>query len=224
MLFSPLRISAIAAVAMFTAVPAVAQSTTFLQFNQDTNAKLLHINTDALGQTITATNVPVDIVAQAFAPGVPFEITDAFFTFNASTTAPRVQVGNFVSRNGYSGSLSFLTGGGLNILSLTFDDALVSGFVGAVSGNFSTNSPPAIINATSDIFDLSRFVGGNFSLGFSALTTVIQPDQQFQGSGNVAGTFAGTVPEPATWGMMIMGFGLVGFTARHRRHKSQVLA
>ena len=27
---------------------------------------------------------------------------------------------------------------------------------------------------------------------------------------------AGGVPEPATWAMMIMGFGLVGFAARRR--------
>lgn len=30
-------------------------------------------------------------------------------------------------------------------------------------------------------------------------------------------TGAGAVPEPATWGMMIMGFGLAGATLRRRR-------
>ncbi len=30
-------------------------------------------------------------------------------------------------------------------------------------------------------------------------------------------TYLAVVPEPATWGMMIGGFGLVGFAARRRR-------
>ena len=32
----------------------------------------------------------------------------------------------------------------------------------------------------------------------------------------------GAVPEPATWAMMILGFGLVGGTLRSRRHKTRV--
>jgi hypothetical protein len=30
-------------------------------------------------------------------------------------------------------------------------------------------------------------------------------------------TLTGAVPEPATWGMMVLGFGLVGAAARRRR-------
>lgn len=41
--------------------------------------------------------------------------------------------------------------------------------------------------------------------------------------GNV--TFAaGAIPEPATWGMMILGFGAVGAAVRRRRSTAQVLA
>jgi len=31
---------------------------------------------------------------------------------------------------------------------------------------------------------------------------------------------SGVIPEPATWGMMIMGFGLVGFAARRRQDRA----
>lgn len=34
---------------------------------------------------------------------------------------------------------------------------------------------------------------------------------------NVTGVGQGVIPEPATWAMMIAGFGLVGFAARRRR-------
>ena len=32
------------------------------------------------------------------------------------------------------------------------------------------------------------------------------------------------VPEPSVWGMLIAGFGLVGFQARRRRHTATVAA
>jgi len=34
--------------------------------------------------------------------------------------------------------------------------------------------------------------------------------------------FAGAVPEPTTWGMMLLGFGAVGFAIRRCRKPSQV--
>lgn len=33
---------------------------------------------------------------------------------------------------------------------------------------------------------------------------------------------SGAVPEPATWGLMILGFGMIGGAARSRRHKTKV--
>ena len=33
---------------------------------------------------------------------------------------------------------------------------------------------------------------------------------------------AGAVPEPTTWGMMILGFGMVGASARYRRRSTKV--
>ena len=33
---------------------------------------------------------------------------------------------------------------------------------------------------------------------------------------------SGAVPEPATWGMMILGFGMMGASVRYRRRSSKV--
>ncbi|WP_395623577.1 PEPxxWA-CTERM sorting domain-containing protein [Sphingomonas daechungensis] len=56
--------------------------------------------------------------------------------------------------------------------------------------------------------------GGSFSLLLSDATFATP------GSANVRGTFtliSNSVPEPATWAMMLMGFGAVGFAMRRKR-------
>ncbi len=67
-----------------------------------------------------------------------------------------------------------------------------------------------------------------FNTFFGALTAVSSHYSDFNAPGAFAtnpdngstrygaGTFAGFVPEPATWGMMIVGFGMIGATLRRR--------
>lgn len=75
----------------------------------------------------------------------------------------------------------------------------------------------------------------NFGGGFGTLTVTLNNAEFAQNSSNgdnlsgqkaqITGKFTlsnvgaavGAVPEPATWGMMIMGFGLTGATLRRRR-------
>lgn len=49
--------------------------------------------------------------------------------------------------------------------------------------------------------------------------TAVNPDGVWNGTLTITYEPTATpgIPEPATWGMMIAGFGLVGFTARRRR-------
>lgn len=224
-MLSPIRLMAIASSAMmFAAVPAHAESITFMQFVQDTNAKLFHIERIAGVTTFTANNVPVDVILQDFAPGTPYLESDVFFSLTASSSADVTQTGDAVQQDGYAGSLSFITGGGVNLLTLAFDDALTASFLGADSGTFSSSVPPANINASSDVFDLSRFVGGNFALGITGLTTNVTIEGDFMADGNVAGTFAGAIPEPASWALMIAGFGMIGLAMRRQRDRSHVIS
>lgn len=219
MFLPSLRLTAVAAVAALTAIPAAAQdTTTFLQFFQDTNARLVSINRVAGLTTFSVTNAPVNAIALDFIPGAPVLFDDVFFSFNASSNAPILTSGAAFSQSGFAGAISFTTGGGLNLLTLDFDNGLTSAFVGADSGSFSSDSAQANINLSSDYFDVTQWVRGNFSLSISGLSTPVALGD-YSTTGNISGTFAAAVPEPATWGLMIAGFGMVGFAARRRRIK-----
>ncbi len=52
----------------------------------------------------------------------------------------------------------------------------------------------------------SPFVSGYFNSGFTNATAYTPP------------VVGGAVPEPATWAMMLLGFGAIGFGMRRRRH------
>ena len=63
-------------------------------------------------------------------------------------------------------------------------------------------------------FDASGYLnapGSNSTLGLLTFTT--------QGNGLVETTFSAStaVPEPATWGLMLLGFAGIGFAMRRRR-------
>ena len=63
---------------------------------------------------------------------------------------------------------------------------------------------------------------GTINLGFSSLPqSVTLSDyllryQQVNGSGSAVGSPVAAVPEPATWAMMLIGFGAIGFSMRRR--------
>ena len=78
-------------------------------------------------------------------------------------------------------------------------------------------------------FSIGNFTipgAGNFGFGF-LLNTPVAPGLQtlvVNGISGGGGAFAGSVaftaaavPEPATWAMMIFGFGMVGYALRRRR-------
>ena len=64
---------------------------------------------------------------------------------------------------------------------------------------------------------------GTITLGFSSLPNSITLSdfltryQGVDGSGSAVGTPVAAVPEPATWGLMLLGFGAIGFSMRRKR-------
>ncbi len=64
---------------------------------------------------------------------------------------------------------------------------------------------------------------GTITLGFSSLPDSITLSdylvryQAVNGSGSAVGTPVAAVPEPSTWGMMLLGFGAIGVSMRRRR-------
>jgi hypothetical protein len=114
----------------------------------------------------------------------------------------------------------------LSILSVT--DAFIQGDVFVLSGDFDV-ATTFFAGDLSDVQNDGFYGSAWLDAGYSKLAILVAPGSYSfsitgQGEGGIpAGlgvrldTVSGAVPEPATWGMMILGFGLVGLTARRRR-------
>ena len=111
-----------------------------------------------------------------------------------------------------------------NLLSGTFTDAWIQGNGGTGSTNLSIGNGGVFSSLTSDFYDTSDVVAGSeeFALNLLAVTPVfgakpLKALKSFRANGGGNFSAVTMVPEPATWGLMIMGFGGVGFMVRRRR-------
>ncbi|CAM3088782.1 hypothetical protein SPAN111604_02910 [Sphingomonas antarctica] len=153
-------------------------------------------------------------------------------TFSFKSTAP-ITVGNVT----YAA--------GSNLLSGT---VVANSTIGGTDGGFSaglTNSTAGgnTVTYTSDFLDFSNTVNRSFSISLDALLAAVgsPPVNKGLNAGNgqslssfratATGSFSSdpapiinAVPEPAVWGMMIAGFGVVGFQSRRRRSIKSVTA
>lgn len=103
----------------------------------------------------------------------------------------------------------------------------VDSFTISLSTNGSTYTPFgtfALTNSTTDPFgaDTISLSGSARYVRFNVLSN--QGDIDFTGLSEVQfnGLTAGAVPEPATWLMMLAGFGLIGAGLRRRQHPVSV--
>lgn len=219
-MFSATRLAVAAAGILAFGGAANAATTTFLQFLQIDTAPVFEVSSVSGNVSINVTDAPVLVNAMAFTSN-PALYPNAVFNLSATSFQPAHDEDGTAFQSGFAGSLSF-TSGALNLLTLTFEAARLSSGVNAAAGSFSTSVPPDVVTISSDIFDIAHFTEGNFALGLSAMSAPFIGNENGVSSGNVTGTFAlatdtPVVPEPATWGMMIAGFGMVGFAARRRR-------
>ncbi|KQS04966.1 hypothetical protein ASG11_12480 [Sphingomonas sp. Leaf357] len=67
---------------------------------------------------------------------------------------------------------------------------------------------------------ITTSTGTGTGLGFPA--TITQLVYENSGAALTVAAVGGAVPEPATWGMMILGFGMIGAAARKRSVKTTV--
>ncbi len=115
-----------------------------------------------------------------------------------------------------------------NLLSGTFTDAWIQGNGGTGSTNLSVGNGGMFTSLTSDFEHFTNLDPGSqefaFNLlgvtpAFGAKTGKALKSFRANGGGNFSfETLA--VPEPATWGLMIMGFGGVGVMIRRRRQSA----
>jgi len=114
------------------------------------------------------------------------------------------------------------------------DAQMITGITGTYNGSAITSL--ASVTGSDNFYYLTgKFVSGN-GLGFTTAAGTnanlfdsagqyrLNTTNPFQ-SGFVTATSAaaaGAVPEPATWGMTILGFGMIGATVRIRRTKTTI--
>ena len=150
----------------------------------------------------------------------------AFLNFSTlSTDAATMGTSGNVRQN-YNGTFSITSGAGstgINYLSGTFNDLFEAL---NTSATLIASTPPAsAVTFTSDVIPLSHLgLDRAVSLSFSGVTPgILAPNANgtvpsFRAA--VSGNFSaetGAVPEPATWGMMVVGFGAMGYAMRSRR-------
>jgi hypothetical protein len=118
-----------------------------------------------------------------------------------------------------------------NLLTVTFTNAVFTASQNGVTIGFAANTPLSTINFTSDFRQftkadwLSNFdfaLAGNAASASMARATVDPNLTNVTGTRTLnsfrvttTGTFAASaVPEPASWGMMLVGFAAIGFARR----------
>lgn len=163
----------------------------------------------------------------------------ADFSFSGTGTSFAVNTsGNEWSQAFTGGTVSFIStaaftmgstifAAGTNILSLSFTGGQMSAVVPSTSGGASVSIPgDGFSGVTSDFLSFPPVQLTDFSIsianavpGFciSACGIGGQSGQRFQNfTARGSGDFTATVPEPGTWAMLLVGFGMVGFAARRR--------
>jgi hypothetical protein len=172
---------------------------------------------------------------------------DAAFSLSAVSTSAVQSLGGYFFQNFESGTISYklttpvykldalgkATGPALtNLLTVTFQDALLSGASGSTAFLFSASTAESPLSFTSDFLNFSD-VPDMQAFDFSIAGTASTPSLARAGTNRSLRNFravsvgqfsASPAPEPVTWGMMLAGFGLVGGTMRARRRKDALLA
>lgn len=133
---------------------------------------------------------------------------------------------------------------GSNLLTATFGGATITGLRGGSAADFSASTDLAqSVVYTSDFLDFSGVTGSEFTFALGNLRSILSalpggplgtqtPNtalRTFRSEGS--GTFATTelpfvigVPEPQTWGLMVVGFGMVGLQVRRRSRRAAIAA
>ncbi len=235
--------SAIAAAAL-AFMPMAAQATTTVSILSFTGAQsgsnLTYADNGAAGWTLsTVTPKAVLVTLEDFAGNFVTGVSAQWSFTGTGTGFAQNTAGSLWSQAFTGGTVSFTAttaftlgstnyAAGTNILSLNFSGGELSATVPGTAGNALVSIPGDGFSNVSSAFlsfppiqltDFSISLG-NVVPGFTFSPGGLggQSNARFQNFvGRGSGDFTATVPEPGTWLMLLMGFGMVGFAARRRQ-------
>ncbi len=178
----------------------------------------------------------------------------AIFTLNATVlNSPATTMLGFEIQQNIAGSFSFISttaitkgttiyAAGSNLLSGTFNQTSIFGQQFSTSGSLSgSTTSGSTITYTSDFLDFTNTSDRDLSLSLTSIVSLVANVNRglSNATGKALGSFRATatgsfssdpaprvvgVPEPQTWAMLVLGFGLVGVSVRRRARNSRVVS
>lgn len=158
----------------------------------------------------------------------------SFFSTVSDNTA--LSTGGFLVQNIDSGNFSFTYTGaaplvvgtstyttGALLLSGTFTNANIFGTVNGSAGSLFGSTPTGVVTYASDFMTFAPTTPKDFSLGLTSINPLlnrVNADSSVASfRANATGAFSDTialVPEPQTWGMLLVGLAMTGTRMRRR--------
>ena len=232
--------SASAAITTFATYSAVTSAAN-MRWHDRTATVGGHLHTTATpgSHSTGAAAVTFDFLAPSLAS---LRNISADYIFDAvAADSPAIIAGGFLLQPVTGGSFSFIYTGsaplviggktfstGANLLSGTFANAVIVGQAGGTSGAMTASEiSDGTISYSSDFIEFDNTRVKDFSINLTSITpalsrvsasTAINTFDADSGGAFSADTAAlgSTVPEPASWALMVAGFTLVGLRNRRR--------
>ncbi|MBB4619916.1 PEPxxWA-CTERM sorting domain-containing protein [Sphingomonas abaci] len=206
------------AFALFSAGSAQAEITVYTS-QSDFAAAVSRIGTDTFdGFNITGTT-PSPINRMAGDYSYTASVADTFF--GAGSESDQWLSTNFsddiITFSNFSNSVSAVGG-------FFFTSDLSGAFAPGSVVLTATDSLGATVTRTIEMSATSSFLGFSTDglIGSITLASVLSNGPIFPTANNLMLGQVAAVPEPATWAMMLLGFGMVAVASRYRRRSSKV--
>ena len=202
-------------------------------------ANLTYKNNGAAGWTLSTVSPKKVLVTLEDFDGGFVSGAAAKWSFTGTGTSFAVSTGGGLYSQAFTGgSLSFtavnainigtsVIAAGGNILTLNFTGGELSAIVPGTSGGAQVTLPgSSFTNVSSGFLAFPPITLTDFSLslgnvrpGFCFTTCNVAATENSRFANFTAtstGSFTATVPEPSSWALLLLGFGMVGFAARRR--------